>query len=84
MSYVSLTPLDIALAAALLFANGLISWGFRLRLEMSIAIAAVRMVVQLALIGVEPLAHPRSLHVSGRCPREPRARPAPGRPMPST
>ncbi|MDP1639717.1 MAG: ABC transporter permease, partial [Hyphomicrobium sp.] len=52
MSYVSLTPLDIVLAATLLFANGLISWGFRLRLEKSIAIAAVRMVVQLALIGV--------------------------------
>ncbi len=52
MNYVSLTPVDIALAAALLFANGLISWGFRLRLETSIAIAAVRMVVQLALIGV--------------------------------
>ena len=52
MSYVSLTPLDIVLAAALLFANGLISWGFRLRLEKSIAIASVRMVLQLALIGV--------------------------------
>jgi putative ABC transport system permease protein len=52
MSYVSLTPLDIVLAAALLIANGAISWGFRLGLEKSIAIAAARMVVQLALIGV--------------------------------
>ena len=48
----SLTPLDIALAAALLIANGAISWGFRLGLEKSIAIAAVRMLVQLALIGI--------------------------------
>ena len=40
------------LAAALLIANGAISWGFRLGLEKSIAIAAARMVVQLALIGV--------------------------------
>ena len=52
MSYVPLTPLDIVLAAALLIANGAISWGFRLGLEKSIAIAAARMVVQLALIGV--------------------------------
>ena len=52
MSYVPLTPLDILLAAALLIANGAISWGFRLGLEKSIAIAAARMVVQLALIGV--------------------------------
>ena len=53
MSYVSLTPLDIVLAArAARSPMALISWGFRLRLETSIAIAAVRMVVQLALIGV--------------------------------
>jgi putative ABC transport system permease protein len=52
MSYVSLTPLDIVFAAALLIANGAISWGFRLGLEKSLAIAAARMVVQLALIGV--------------------------------
>ena len=52
MTYVSLTPLDIAFAAALLIANGAISWGFRLGLEKSIAIAAARMLVQLALIGI--------------------------------
>jgi putative ABC transport system permease protein len=52
MSYVPLTPLDILLAAALLIANGAISWGFRLGLEKSLAIAAARMVVQLALIGI--------------------------------
>lgn len=52
MSYVSLTYWDLLLAATLLIANGAISWAFRLGLEKSIAIAAVRMVVQLALIGV--------------------------------
>ena len=52
MTYVTLTPLDIALAAGLLIANGAISLAFRLGLEKSIAIAAVRMLVQLALIGV--------------------------------
>jgi len=52
MTYVSLTPLDIALAAALLIANGAISWGFRLGLEKSLVIAAARMLVQLALIGI--------------------------------
>lgn len=52
MTYVPLTPLDLALAAALLVINGIISWAFRLKLERSIAIATVRMVVQLALIGL--------------------------------
>ncbi|KAB2939342.1 MAG: iron export ABC transporter permease subunit FetB [Hyphomicrobium sp.] len=52
MSYVSLTYTDLLLAAALLIINGAISWRFRLGLERSIAIAAVRMLVQLALIGV--------------------------------
>jgi len=52
MSYVPLSYWDLLLAAALLFANGCISWAFRLGLEKSIAIAAARMVAQLALIGV--------------------------------
>ncbi len=52
MTYVSLTYADLLLAAGLLIANGAISWSLRLGLERSIAIAAVRMVVQLALIGV--------------------------------
>ncbi|MFA5901231.1 MAG: iron export ABC transporter permease subunit FetB [Hyphomicrobium sp.] len=52
MTYVSLSYWDLLLAAALLIANGAISWAFRLGLEKSIAIAAARMVVQLALIGV--------------------------------
>ena len=52
MSTIALSPLDLALAASLLAINAAISWGFGLRLERSIAIAAVRMVVQLALIGL--------------------------------
>lgn len=52
MSYVALTPLDLALAAALLLVNGIISWAFALKLERSLAIAAVRMVLQLALIAL--------------------------------
>ena len=52
MNYVPLTTFDLLLAATLLAINAAISWGFRLRLERSIAIAVVRMVVQLALIGL--------------------------------
>jgi putative ABC transport system permease protein len=52
MSYVPLSLLDLALAAALLVANAAISWALRLQLERSLAIAAVRMVVQLALVGL--------------------------------
>ena len=42
---------DLALAGALLLVNGIISVAFGLRLERSLAIAAVRMVVQLAAVG---------------------------------
>jgi putative ABC transport system permease protein len=52
MTYVPLTPIDLLLAAALLVVNAAISWFFRLGLERSLAIAAVRMVVQLALVGL--------------------------------
>jgi putative ABC transport system permease protein len=52
MTYVPLTPLDLALAACLMLINGAISWVFGLRLEKSIAIAAVRMLVQLALVAL--------------------------------
>jgi putative ABC transport system permease protein len=52
MSTIALSPLDLAFAASLLAINAAISWAFGLRLERSIAIAAVRMVVQLALIGL--------------------------------
>lgn len=52
MSYVPLTPVDLILAALLLVANASISLAFRLKLEKSIAIAVVRMLVQLALISI--------------------------------
>jgi putative ABC transport system permease protein len=52
MTYVPLTPLDLALAACLMLINGAISWVFGLRLEKSIAIATVRMLVQLALVAL--------------------------------
>jgi putative ABC transport system permease protein len=51
MTYVSLSPFDLAAAAALILVNGALSWGFRLALERSLAVAAVRMVVQLGAIG---------------------------------
>jgi putative ABC transport system permease protein len=46
-----LSPVALALAAALLLLNVAVSWGFRLGLEKKLALAAVRMVVQLALAG---------------------------------
>lgn len=51
MSAVALTYTDLALAAALLVANGIISLAFRLHLERSLIVAALRMVVQLAAVG---------------------------------
>jgi putative ABC transport system permease protein len=51
MSYVELSALDLALAALLLIINGVISLAFGLRLETSLAIAAVRMGVQLGAVG---------------------------------
>jgi putative ABC transport system permease protein len=51
MSYVELSVLDLALAALLLVINGAISLVFGLRLEASLAIAAVRMAVQLGAVG---------------------------------
>ncbi len=51
MSAVALTYANLALAAALLVANGIISLAFGLRLERNLLIAAVRMVVQLAAVG---------------------------------
>ena len=52
MNLVELSATDLALAAALLIVNGLISLAFGLRLERSLAIAAVRMVVQLGAAGL--------------------------------
>lgn len=51
MSYVELSTLDLALAALLLVVNGVISLAFGLRLEASLAIAALRMGVQLSAVG---------------------------------
>lgn len=51
MSAIPLSELDLALAALLLAANGIISLMFGLRLERTLAVAAVRMVVQLAAVG---------------------------------
>lgn len=47
-----LSPTALALAAGLLLLNVAISWGFRLGLERRLALAAARMVAQLALAGV--------------------------------
>ena len=51
MSYISLSYWDLALAAVLILANGLISLWFRLGLEKSLLINTTRMLVQLSLIG---------------------------------
>ena len=52
MSYVPLDPLDLALAALLILVNAAVSLAFRLGLERTLVIVSVRMVVQLALIGL--------------------------------
>lgn len=52
MNYISLTHFDLVLAAFVLVLNGAISFWFKLGLERSIAVSTVRMVVQLALIGL--------------------------------
>ena len=52
MSAIDLSVLDLGLAALLLVVNGAISLAFGLRLETSLAVAAVRMVVQLAAVGL--------------------------------
>ena len=51
MSYVPLSLLDLVAAAVLILLNGALSWALRLGLERSIAVASVRMVVQLGAIG---------------------------------
>ncbi|MFA5949809.1 MAG: iron export ABC transporter permease subunit FetB [Hyphomicrobium sp.] len=52
MTYVPLDITDLMLAASLLIANGLISIAFRLKLERSFVIAALRMVVQLSIVSL--------------------------------
>jgi len=50
-SYIALTYWDIAMAASLILINGLLSFAFRLGLERTLIIAALRMSVQLIAIG---------------------------------
>lgn len=52
MTYVPLDLGDLAIAASLMIVIGAISIGFRLGLEKTIAVAALRMVLQLALVGL--------------------------------
>lgn len=51
MTYHSLGLVEVGLAALLLVVNAALSWGFRLGLERTLAVAALRMVVQLAAVG---------------------------------
>jgi len=52
MTYVSLTPIDLALAALLLIATAGLSLAFRLGLERTIAVSALRMCVQLGAVAL--------------------------------
>ncbi|MGD9783214.1 MAG: iron export ABC transporter permease subunit FetB [Hyphomicrobiaceae bacterium] len=52
MTYVALSPLDLALAASLLLVNVAVSQAFRLGVERTLLVSAARMVVQLLLIGL--------------------------------
>ncbi|MEZ5899908.1 MAG: iron export ABC transporter permease subunit FetB [Hyphomicrobium sp.] len=51
-SYVPLSFSDLAIATTLVVLNGAISFAYRLKLEKSLAIAAVRMIVQLAAVAL--------------------------------
>ncbi len=51
-SYIELGPAQVALAALLILVNAAISLGLRLGMERRLLVAAVRTVVQLALIGL--------------------------------
>ena len=52
MTYVPLSLSDLAIASILLIISGGLSIGFRLGLEKTIAISAVRMIVQLGLVAL--------------------------------
>lgn len=52
MSHVELSGLDLAQAALLLVIDAALSMAFRLNLERRLLIAAIRMVVQLLLVGL--------------------------------
>ena len=51
-SYVPLSAADLIIAATLIALNGAISFAYGLKLEKSLAIASLRMIVQLALVAV--------------------------------
>jgi putative ABC transport system permease protein len=51
MTPILLTPRDIAIAAVLLVADGVLSLALRLRLHWQLAIAGTRLVVQLVIVG---------------------------------
>lgn len=51
-SDISLTWTEVAIAASLIGINAILSWKLRLGLERQIAISAIRMTVQLALLGL--------------------------------
>jgi ABC-type iron transport system FetAB permease component len=50
-SYIALNYWELAAASVLVFINAILSVIFGLRLHRSLVIAAIRMVVQLALVG---------------------------------
>lgn len=52
MNYIQLGTLDLALAALLLVMNGALSLGLHLGLERQLAVSALRMIVQLLLVGL--------------------------------
>lgn len=52
MTFISLDYWDLAIASLLLVVNGVLSLALNLKLERQLAIAAIRMVVQLALVGL--------------------------------
>lgn len=52
MNYISLGVLDLAIASVLVLLNGALSFFLGLGLERQLLIAAIRMIVQLALVGL--------------------------------
>ncbi len=50
--YIPLSTLDLALAAILVLLNGAVSLAYGLKLEKSLAVASLRMVVQLAAVAL--------------------------------
>ena len=52
MTYIPLSYFDLALSAALLVVNGALSLAYGLRIEKTLAISAVRMIVQLTAVAL--------------------------------